>query len=205
MFVLTLNGPALSTDMAQRSIVVRLCKPTYAGEWESDTYRFIEENRDAIIGDILAILRGPRPSITNCLRWAAWESDILARLNNPSELQEAIKLRSDAVDAERDEIGIIEDYLESKLRWLRLDGKKVHIPNEIMHTWYCEATGDRTKRVQGVTRTMNQFIDEGRTDRLIYNPNKKNGRGFVWNHEFEGAAIYDIESRIDHMKRGDRF
>ena len=52
-WALTLNSAALSKDLAQRSVVIRLARPQHSGNWESQTKRFIAENRETIVGDIL--------------------------------------------------------------------------------------------------------------------------------------------------------
>jgi len=56
-WALTLNGASLSTDMAQRAVIIHLRRPVYDSEWESSTRRFIEGNRWNIIADILSDIR----------------------------------------------------------------------------------------------------------------------------------------------------
>jgi hypothetical protein len=43
--------------LSERSIVIRLGRPTHDPRWETNVRRFIQENRAEIIADILAALR----------------------------------------------------------------------------------------------------------------------------------------------------
>jgi hypothetical protein len=52
----TVNGPAMATDLAQRSVIIKLVKADYSGDWLGDTYRFIDKYRKEIIADIIGAL-----------------------------------------------------------------------------------------------------------------------------------------------------
>ena len=75
---ITLNGASLSTDMAQRAVIIKLDKPKRSGVWSDETRQFIAEHRDHIIADIVGALRaapadldlsqfGSRPWAALCL------------------------------------------------------------------------------------------------------------------------------------------
>jgi hypothetical protein len=57
VFAVTINAAAFSKDLAERSIVIRLGRPTHDPRWESNVRRFIQENRAEIVADVLATLR----------------------------------------------------------------------------------------------------------------------------------------------------
>jgi hypothetical protein len=61
-WIVTINGGALSKDLADRAIVLRLRRPEYSATWEEDTRAFIQANRDRIIGDVISILRREQPT-----------------------------------------------------------------------------------------------------------------------------------------------
>ena len=42
---ITMNGACVSKDIAQRSVIIRLKRPTYSGNWESDTADYIDKHR----------------------------------------------------------------------------------------------------------------------------------------------------------------
>ena len=50
-FILTLNGVSLSTDLAQRCVIVKLKKPDFSGDWEESTRRFIAKHRHEIVSE----------------------------------------------------------------------------------------------------------------------------------------------------------
>ena len=70
---ITLNGASLSTDMAQRSVIIKLRKATKSAAWEEDTKRFIAENRQALLADLVAFFEQPKNPPNTFSRWAAWE------------------------------------------------------------------------------------------------------------------------------------
>ena len=100
---LTMNSGSLSKDLAQRSVVIKLVRPVYRADWERDVRDYIEANRWAIIGDIIALLRGdmPVPVSSRCTRWGAWEQDVLACVPHPEACQDLIEQRSAASGATR--------------------------------------------------------------------------------------------------------
>lgn len=202
-FTLTLNGPSLSTDMAQRCILIKLCRPEYVGDWESETMAFIDANRAAIIGDILAFLRQPAGQILNRMRWASWEREVLSRLDDPQTVQQIIIERAQAADTDADEIGLFEEYLESQLERLGYTAEtdKVHIPPDYMQRWWNEVMNENRTTVT-VSKIIGQLVDEGGTRRIGKNPSRKFGRGFLWNPEASSNAHYDISSRVEIMQNG---
>jgi hypothetical protein len=70
-WLMTLNGASLSTDMAQRAVVIKLKRPERS-DWEDRVRQFALANRQAIVADILACLRAPRAALASYSRWGAW-------------------------------------------------------------------------------------------------------------------------------------
>jgi len=200
-WLITLNGASLSTDLAQRVVEVRLADPTYNGTWEERLRSFIDTHRQAIIGDLLAFLRSAPKPIKTATRWAAWERDVLSRVANPEVSLAVIMSRREQMDVEKEEGEIIEDYFSSRLRSLEYDPERddVFIFSDIASRWFNAATNDNRK-VAGVTRTLRQLHDEGRTTRIL--PSRAGGtgeRGVRWVGEFVGASNptkHDIRRRI---------
>ncbi len=54
---ITLNGVSLATDMAQRSVIIKVVKGKNDGPWWEETRRYIDDHRSEIIGDIIGALR----------------------------------------------------------------------------------------------------------------------------------------------------
>lgn len=197
---ITLNGPSLSSDMAQRVITIHVLRPVYTGTWEDDTRAFIEEHRSAIIADVIAALRcTPRP-LQTFMRWGSWENAILARLPNPQDAQRIIAERQAELDADSEEANTIEEFFADQLRRLDYDTerKEVHIPVDVAARWLNWATGE-THKTTGASRTLRQMASEGKVTRILPNPSKANGRGFLWRGEYVDVGAqpeYDLPERL---------
>lgn len=116
IITITLNGASLSKDLAQRCIIIKLKRPIYSGNWESDLAGFIDANRWQIIGDILSRLKSSVQKIAAFTRWGTWERDILGRLPNPEILQNLIRERREAVDDDEEEADLIRAEIVKELR-----------------------------------------------------------------------------------------
>jgi hypothetical protein len=114
-WVITLNGANLSTDLAQRCVIVKLKRPEYQATWEEDTIALIENKRWAIIGDILATLKAPAQPLARHSRWGAWEDAILSRLAEPGECQKVIAERQGEVDDDKAEATLVKEYFAKEL------------------------------------------------------------------------------------------
>jgi len=200
-WVVTLNGASLSTDMAQRVVEIRLGEPNYTGGWEGESTSFIEANREKIYADIIGLLQREPKTLKRLSRWATWESQVLARVDDPNACLDLIINRRGEVDVEREEGEIIEDYFAQKLSGLGYDPQRadVFISNVTVAMWYNAATGDR-KRTTGVTRTLKQLHDERTIWRLQpYREGGSGERGFRWVGEHADATdpvSYDLRRRI---------
>jgi hypothetical protein len=203
---ITLNGASLSTDMAQRAVIVKILRPKRTGTWEEDTRHFIETHRDTLLSDVIGSLRGERFPLDAFSRWATWEKDILQRLPEPAEAQRVILERQSTVDVEEEEAGILEDYFREQLRELSFqpEDERVFMPSMIVAEWFNTVHNDKKGTIP-VGRIINQMITEGRLSRLDHNRCKTWGRGFVWigeNCGVDGATKTDLEERWHRRRHG---
>lgn len=180
----TLNGAALSCDMAQRSVIIKIRRPQRTATWAEDTRQFIRQHQLQILGDIIAALRGPVTPLARFTRWATWERDVLQRLPDPAAAQALIMDRQAVVDVDAEEAGIIEDYFAEQLGRLKYDtqAERIFIPSQHAARWYVWATNDR-QNVGAACRILTQLATEGRLPHLQQNKCKSWGRGFVWHGE----------------------
>ena len=145
--IITLNGGAFSKDMAQRSVSVRLKRPSYNPNWLAKVNKFIDENRWAMIGEIIGILAGDQTNVTATSRWALWEQQVLGRCDKFEECQTTIKKRSEEIDGDDDEAVVIEAFFKAKI----LDHKhnpeieNILIPTSVIGDWYSEYEKRPTK------------------------------------------------------------
>lgn len=72
--IFTANTPQFSTDMAQRAIEIKL-GPRQSEDFRTWAFAFIDQYREIIIAELLAILRGPpveEIDPANLTRWGGW-------------------------------------------------------------------------------------------------------------------------------------
>jgi hypothetical protein len=203
IWILTVNGASLSTDMSQRVITIKLDRPKRSGAWEEETSQFIRENRQLIIADLIGLLRREKQPLAQHSRWARWEDEVLSRLEEPDELQRLIVTRQQGTDAEADEAQAIEEHFETCLKELTLDTDtgRYFIPGKYVYRWFCDATAERNLTPTGVSRRLKQSINEGRIRRLEYHRHKKHGRGFQWNGENASTKEPDHESVAHEIEK----
>jgi hypothetical protein len=202
VWTLTLNGVSLATDMAQRCVIIKLDKPKHSATWAEETFKFVDEHQQEIVGDILGLLRRPRTLLADNSRWGAWEHDVLSRLPEPADAQRAILDRQLASDTEREEVDIVEEYIESQLSDLQFSpsSQRIFIPSVIAREWLCQATNERYTTA-GASRWLNQQITEDKFQKLDVSRGRKYGRGFMWIGEDAGdsAIVADLESRVSAL------
>jgi hypothetical protein len=74
---ITLNGVSLATDMAQRSVIIKLVKGENDGNWLETTTKYIDHFREQIIGDIIGLLRKPAASTRITMAFAKLQAQNL--------------------------------------------------------------------------------------------------------------------------------
>ena len=204
-FVLTMNGVSLSTDMAQRSVIIKLRRPDYSGTWAEETRNFIEQHRQRLVADVIGFLHSPPNPLDKFSRWGDWERDILARLPEPTEAQAVIRERQVGVDVDGEESALIEEFFAKQITALGYDAKtdRVFIPSRTAARWYGWATNERMT-VAKASRTLKQRITEGQLRRLLECGRRDIGRGFeFWGDDATGETYLhrDLEEQIKN--RGD--
>jgi hypothetical protein len=173
---LTLNGAALSRDMAQRCVIVKVARPTYSASWEEETAALIDERRWEIVGDCLAWFQKPATVLTRHCRWSAWEDAVLARVAEPADCQKVIEERQNDVDEDTSESDLVRDWFVKALRGRRHspDLQRIFIPSRTAGEWTNIATGER-RPINRATGYLNQLkIKE------IRKSADNGARGFTW-------------------------
>jgi hypothetical protein len=142
VWLITLNGASLSKDMAQRVIVIKLGRPRLASKWEDKVRAFCRKHLQELLGDIRGILEQEPYEFDPALRWAAWERDVLSKLDHCLELESEIKERQDAIDDDQDEKQVIIEFFKAKLEEFKHnpDHDAVLIPSATVAEWISLAT-----------------------------------------------------------------
>jgi hypothetical protein len=180
-WIITLNGASLGTDMAQRSVIIKIDKPEHAAGWKEETFQFIDNHWTALVADCLGFFRREPAELKIFSRWSSWERDVLSRLSDPEEAQRIILERQGQADVEEEEHEIIEAFFERQFSQLGYTPATaaVFVPSEVAAAWFNQATNTK-QCTTAVSRILNQAIDEGKMARITKNKCKAHGRGFVW-------------------------
>ena len=141
----TMNGGMLAKDMAQRCIIIRLGRPTLAGNWVEQVYNYIAEHKWQILGDIVARLRSAAPQFPSTIRWAHWEAEVLSRSGNLVAMQHAIRQRQTELDDDQAKVDNIRAMVAERIRSAGFDPERkiVFIPSETLAGWIQIETGLR--------------------------------------------------------------
>lgn len=212
-WMITINGVSFSTDIAQRSIIIKLGRPSRNPKWKSETIEYIDKYRKEIIADLILCLQQPANEISCVTRWAEWEEGVLGRLIVPdldeqenefgiASVQAVIASRGKDADAESEEVEIIEEYFADQLADLNYDveSAKIHIPLRLAAEW-TNAALLKKGEATAISKNLQQLATEGATKKISMNSSRSHGRGFIWNPESEYAIDYDIKDRIDLRKK----
>lgn len=207
---ITLNGVSLATDMAQRSVIIKLVRGENHGTWHDETTRYIDDHRQEIIGDLITALQSERYELATYSRWATWEKDVLCRLPEPGEAQKVILERQGEANCELDEAEIIEQHFAEKLAELAYDPEtcQVRIPVATAAFWFSKAIGEQTKTA-AASKRINQMASEGAMTRLAADKSRAHGRGFIWTgphaNVFGDTIDNSLPSRLeDYLNRHSR-
>jgi hypothetical protein len=182
-YLLTGNGISLGTDISQRVIEIRLSKPRYADfkKWVSTLFSFIDENRAAILSDLVTMLAAdPQDMGTDASRWSDWEVDVLSKCGNPWDLYADITKRQKEADSEQDTAYDLHEVFRRRLESYTYDPQteRILIPSHVANRWYVEATNERVT-VTRSTQQIKLLCGRGQMPNLAYRRDKSI-RGFIW-------------------------
>jgi len=176
IWFITSNAAGLSRDMAQRCVIVRLKRPERDPLWESTTWKFIDDHRWEIIGDIITELKTPTEPLKRFSRWGAWEQGVLAHVAEPSDCQKVIEERQEAVDQDSEEAATVRQAFLELLRrhGYNADTCHVFIPSADAAHVVNESMGEKRATNKACAYLNTLGIDE-------LSKSAKNGyRGFAW-------------------------
>jgi hypothetical protein len=182
-WLITVNGPALGHDVSLRSIIIKIVKGDYEGNWWDLTCKFIDAHRQEIINDIITQLQAkvePPPGF-RFSRWTDWEQHVLCRLPDPVAAQQLYLERQGESNVEVEEAEILEDYFAHALaqRGHNPATCQQRIPVQLVAVWYGAAL-NRNEPVNVVSRKIQQMAEEGQIKHLRRDRTKDYGRCYIW-------------------------
>jgi hypothetical protein len=200
---MTMNGMALSRDLAQRTVVIVLNKPHRDGTWEDRIGAFVRDHREKVVADVAAFFQRSPGMLDQFTRWASWEREILARLKNPRAVQQLIRDRTKNADEDHHTSEAISECFAFHLQQLGYNPteQKIHIPSKVAAEWLTEATGREYSQRSALAQIKN-LIDGGSIKNLTRNASNKFGKGWIWNSSSREPVIYDLQEKLDQKKSG---
>jgi hypothetical protein len=192
VWTITVNGEALSEDLAQRCVHIKLKRPwPYSPDWEKEVRTFIRENRLDLWADVRNALENPDRSVSPSGRWAEWECQVLAATPNPEESQFTLKERRDDMNADRREASEFEHFLRAKVKELSgyaSDVAHVFIPSQTIAEWLSLAERKNYPTNQASARIRGFGIP------WLKKGDKESRRGWVWRgRDVTDAEVFELK------------
>lgn len=99
-YIVTVNDPSVSPDLASRAVPISLCKPPIQdATWQYNVEKFLQENRTRLFQDIGHIISREHVQKEPATRFPVWEEVVLNKLIN-EDLKSHIKLAQQQVNFE---------------------------------------------------------------------------------------------------------
>lgn len=194
LWTATANDPNLSADLASRGVVIQLERPrSYVTDWIRRVRRFATDRRFDVWADAAAWLSRPvtdyRPD--HGIRWGAWIGEVVARLENPNAVIEAIEARRIAVDADATLAVQLEQLLIERA------GEQLNAPwsrLELTQDELCDAMSTITGRSnwQSVSQALARLEQRGRFCRIV----RRESRGYPRYYLAADAIIHKAYDRL---------
>lgn len=121
------NNLRLSRDLANRSFIISLDVPKPRPGWDEELSRFVNDNRDKILTDIVSELKRPPYKMDAKDRWQAWCDGVLSRCSeDPAGVVKFNQERRDEYDDDLEEakqiIDAVVDFSKTGQGQLPIDG-----------------------------------------------------------------------------------
>ncbi len=186
IWCLTANLADLSTDLASRSVIIKIGRPQHGTDFHTAYAGFLDQHRDGLVADILAYLQSPAVcEIKNPSRWQSWERAVLSRMQDGSDLAALIRARRAGVDGDTSDALDARYVIETVLTSAGFDPRyhRVHIPTAMLCPAFSENMGERITgkslwaHLTGLLRTAPLSHCEKGRPRI---GGKKTSAGLIW-------------------------
>lgn len=162
-YFLTANGPAMSQDLADRSVVIKIGKQRHGSDWEQWSGSFLRERRRDLLADIYTALSQPDQCVVseaNRDRWYDWQKNVLQKFENGDAIAATIRARRQGVDADSEDAEDIAAAIRRAIQSAGFDGSKaVRFTNDQMRRCLLDAgITERTMTSRAVTTWLKNLI-----------------------------------------------
>ena len=188
VWYLTANIADLSTDLASRTVVIKIGKADHSVNFDDVVREFLQKRGDDLVADILAFLQQAQQCAvpdSEHTRWQSWERAVLCRMRTGRNLIELTKTRRGGVDGDTSDARDARHVIETVLSAAGFDPRRhrVHVPTAQLAPAFEEALAERMTgrklwdHLQPLLRTGPlQHCSKGRKR---IGP-KKTNRGLLW-------------------------
>ena len=176
-WLLTINGAALSKDMAHRVVPIVLARPAYSAGWQAGVAALLAGRRLELLADVRDRLAGAVAELPDATRKADWEQEVLARAAaDVGACRALIRGRTAAIDDDDEERDLVRAAFQAELRGRDHDPATsvVFIPSAVAADWVNRATGDRLRTNQASAKLKLMGIPE------LSKTKRETGPGFLW-------------------------
>jgi len=185
IWIVTVNGAFFSTDMARRSVVIRIDRPTNKpSNWDAETLAFIHEHREEIIADVRWHLRVKKAvPLKKIDSWGPWCMEVLSRCENPDALLKHIGIQRNQIDADKQEIELALDHLRGCIAsyFDEAEDNAANVDNTVVWAptaWYVQAL--RLLKRDFTDRQAQQFLPRLASSGRLKRANKSTQKGYHW-------------------------
>jgi hypothetical protein len=126
---ITVNQGALSKDLADRFVPVRITRPKYGPRWSRAVDDFIARHRWQVAADAIAELRREPVPLDSYPRFPEWTDAIISKLPEPATLLRCLADRQLDFDVDEEKANEVEEAIVAALRRQGYDPEtdKVHL------------------------------------------------------------------------------
>jgi hypothetical protein len=182
VWAITVNAGSFSKDMALRTVIIKLARPTYQPTWEAELDDYLLRHRWEIIAEVGQVLTGRPPEVMAKTRWAAWEQGVLAHVATPAACAAEIVARQQAIDHGDAEQDLVAEHFATTLKdnGYPPESCSVFIPSKVAAAWVSDVLREHYDTGRASAKLKELAIPE-----LTYEPKQRkvNGqpsRGWIW-------------------------
>jgi len=205
-YVITSNQCTLSKDLADRSFMIKIKRPTgNFKEWESKVLAFIKNHRLNVMADIIAILeKGANYEVQPMSRFKQWENDVMAPILGTLEVHSDVSKnnheRKNTADGDVARMDVVQDHIAARLAVHGIDPDKdvAFIHSRVAFTWAREADPDIGGRTEkGISVVLKELFAPHMNGKMSTDKGGetkyKMKRGYWWNRDLFSSMIPGME------------
>ncbi len=183
-FVVTVNEPALSPDLADRAVIITLQRPDDRHRWAENVSQFVKDHQWEIIADALQGLSTDVTPQECTFRFQTWAEQVLCRASADAAGVLAYNRRNQhMVDDNQEQAEQFSAFLRDRIHFC-LDEFKLfpdrgvyHMPSQVIGELFMQAVGKRGQTLASAYKQVKQLVP------LIPELSEcrnRDRRGYVW-------------------------